>query len=80
MMRKRRRCGWISFAKMNIFEIIDEAKVYMQISDEVRLAILNYLYDYQEEEKCSDYYSVNELRELDSLISILETKVDPSLQ
>ena len=52
----------------------------MQISDEVRLAILNYLCAYQEEEKCSDYYSTNELRELDSLISILETKVDPSLQ
>ncbi len=52
----------------------------MQISDEVRLAILNYLKAYLVEEEGSDYCSSHDCRELDSLISILEDKVDPTVK
>lgn len=48
----------------------------MWISDDVRKAILNYLDLYLAEEENSDYRDSHICRELDSLISILENKVD----
>ena len=48
----------------------------MQISNDVRLAILKYLRAYQTEKEFLSY-SEKELRELDSLISIFENGVDP---
>lgn len=52
----------------------------MKISNRVREAVLNYLLAYEIEEKNSDYYSDVELRELDSLIGIFESGIDPTLE
>lgn len=52
----------------------------MWISDDVRRAILDYLGLYLSEEENSDYRDSHACRELDSLISILENKVDPTMK
>lgn len=51
----------------------------MQISDKVGKTILKYLEMYLIEEH-SDYCDSYAYRELDSLISILENKLDPTVE
>ena len=49
----------------------------MQISEEVRQAILGFLQELEAELKCSDYHCESEYRRLDSLLTILESGHDP---